>query len=536
MQAPCKIAVPIIHADAPLREQVADARAAGAELVELRVDMIGDAAAVEALLREPHEIPYILTIRSAAEGGRWDGDEAERISLIERLGLLRPGYVDVEWSTWRASANIRQKIGLVCDTDAGGESMHASRRARNKLILSHHDFEGTPADLSTLFADLAETPASVIKVATTARDATDALRMLEQLKQHAAARPTIAIAMGEAGLASRVLARKFGAFATFAAFSCQDGSAPGQPAVEQLRGLYRWDEIGQETRVYGVVGNPVGHSQSPAIHNAAMAADGVDGVYLPFPVNPAYEDFAVFADFASRNGWLDIGGLSVTLPHKQHALRWLEENAGVLEPAAGRIGAVNTLTAPPRSANAGKNGTGELAAGWRGANTDAPGGLAALQTVQALQGGGLKGRRVRILGAGGAARALAAGLREFGCSITIHNRTAARGAALADVFGCLVGDWDERCGLDGEIVINCTTVGLWPDVDDSPMPAERLDPGCIVFDTIYNPRRTRLLREAEARGCTVVSGVEMFIAQAAAQYGLWHRRDAPHAIMRRMLA
>ncbi len=520
------LAVPLVSAAPPLRDQLRAARDAGADLVELRVDCIGDVAAVEALLAGPRDLPLILTVRSADEGGAWAGDDAERIALIERLGLRlaappaaqRQGdnYIDIEYATWQRSANVRQKLQLV--SGGSGQVPPAASRPKNRLIISWHDFAGTPADLDTPFERLAEVPAEVLKAVFTAHDATDALRVLSQLRRRAAARPLIALAMGEAGLVTRVLARKFGAFLTFAALSAERASAPGQPTVAELRGLYRWDRIGSQTRVYGVVGWPVAHSLSPAIQNAALGAADIDAVYVPLPVRPDASAFDAFMEQASASG-LDVGGLSVTVPHKEHALRWLTARGGRVSELAARCGAVNTLI---RQAD----GT------WAGDNTDARGALAALQAGSGRQLDQLRGARVAVLGAGGVARAVVAALQDHQCSLTIYNRTPGRGAELARELRCASQPWEERVRYAGDLLINCTSVGLWPTVDDSPMPDDALRPDTLIFDTVYRPAQTRLLRAAAARGCRTISGVEMFLAQAAAQFELWHGRPAPVAVTR----
>ena len=521
MPANTLLAVPIISTAPPLSEQVRAARAAGANLVELRVDLIDDPAAVEALLAAPRELPIILTIRAESEGGNWSGTEAERISMLEKLGLMMPGYIDVEHATWMRSANIRNKIGLVCDVDIDGCEQDSSR-PRNRLILSNHDLLDTPTDLAGVFAKLVATPAATIKAVFSAGDATDALRVLVQLGRCSDQREVIALAMGTEGLVSRVLARKFGAWLTFATSSDGGQSAPGQPTIATLKGLYRWDHIGARTRVFGVVGWPVSHSLGPASHNAALSTAAIDGIYVSLPVRPEYERFAEFMQLLTDEPDLDVHGLSVTMPHKEHALRWLDEHRCSITPTALACGAVNTLT--------------RLADGtWEGHNTDGLGALAALQTASRFGGDGLCGRRVAVLGAGGVARAVVATLRQLDCRVIIYNRSHQRGELLARQMRCACQPWDTRARHVGEVLINCTSVGLWPALDDTPFPAAALDPATLVFDTIYRPARTRLLRDAVQRDCQIISGLEMFIGQAAAQFARWHGSKAPTEQMRQAL-
>ncbi len=498
------IAVPLVTADPPLAEQIRAAQAAGANLVELRVDRIGDVAAVATTLLQPRILPLIATVRSAAEGGAWTADEPARTALLAQLAGFRPEYVDIELATWQRDAALRRRMEAL--------------KPATSLIVSHHDLRGTPARLDPLFDELAATPADVLKAVFTPRDATDAWRVLGQLAARGAGRRVIALALGEAGLVTRVLARKFGAFCTFASLAPERQSAAGQPMIADLRGLYRWNQIDADTRIYGVVGWPVAHSLSPAIHNAAFSAAGSNAVYLPLPVQPTAADFAAFMEQVSGTSPLAVSGLSITLPHKENALRWLNERGFPLSPAARTCGAVNTLA---RRAD----GT------WHGHNTDGAGALAALRAVPQVQQAGLRGRRAAVLGAGGAARAIAAALVAEGCEVTVYARSSRRAKTLAQDLGCSWEDWAARDRHTAEILINCTPVGMWPDVDQMPVPADALRPDLVVFDTVYRPAETLLLRTARGRGCTVVSGEAMFAAQAAAQFELWHRRAAPDGVM-----
>ncbi len=512
------LAAPIVSADPSIADQAHAARDAGADLVELRVDRIDDVAAVKAYLSGPRDLPAIVTIRSADEGGDWSGSDQERIALYEHLGLLQPGHIDVELATWQRSASIRQKLALVCNT--GPATTHD--RARNELILSVHDFKVTPDPLAPAIAPLLATNVGTAKAVFAANDARDALRVLLELRRAAAQRPTIALAMGEAGLASRVLARKFGGFLTFAPLTGDSASAPGQPTLETLRTLYRWEELSSGTRVFGVVGWPVSHSQSPVIHNAAMRAADIDGIYLPFPVKPSYSNFAAFMDLITDHPEFDIHGLSVTIPHKEHAVRWLNEHGGQLTPLARRCAAANTLSRAGDS--------------WTGDNTDAAGVATALQTALSTIGQSLAGQPCTVLGAGGVARAVLAALSDAGCTATVYNRSPERAAALARDFGCTHQPWDTRTEHTGEILINCTSVGLWPNVDDSPLPAAAHRDTTLVFDTVYRPQQTRLLQDAVRAGCSTVTGVEMFLHQAATQFTQWHDTAPMLHIMRGALS
>ncbi|MFH1747993.1 MAG: type I 3-dehydroquinate dehydratase, partial [Planctomycetota bacterium] len=222
------LAVVLVRAEPPLCEQVSAARRAGADLVELRVDCINDEQAVAELLAGPHELPFILTIRARAEGGQWNASEARRAALLAKLAALRPEYIDIEYA---CQAELMAPCGVLSDS-----------QRTHQLMLSHHNLHDTPNDLDPVFEQLSASGADVIKAVFTAHDATCAFRVLEQLRRNVRHRPTIALAMGEAGVLTRVLAAKYGAFLTFARLEPGVVSASGQPTIHDLMGLYRWRE------------------------------------------------------------------------------------------------------------------------------------------------------------------------------------------------------------------------------------------------------------------------------------------------------
>lgn len=520
-----KLCVPLTASDVDgMIGEIDAATRAGAEAIELRLDYLAswDEAELKRLMRKASDFPgeVIATCRIAAEGGQWDGDESERISLLEHAGLNGADCIDVEHEAWKVSANIRQKIGLVCDVNSD------SVRPRRQLILSRHDFLGTPKDLDGMLAALRDEPAHVVKLATKAESIVDAVRMLDLVRTSAADRPTIGLAMGEAGVISRVLAKKIGAHVTFASLDKGKESAPGQVTIDEMRQLYRWNELNEQTALYGVIGCPVAHSMSPAILNPAFAAIGHNAVYLPFRVEPAYEDFKAFIDACLARPWLGLRGCSVTIPHKSNLLRYVEERDGVIEPLAARIGVANTLTIQP-----GRNTDGSDAA-VSAHNTDYQGALQALQDGMGISRKELAGRRVLVLGAGGASRAIVAGLTDARRNVVISNRTHARAEALAADFNAAILPWDQRMAHDAEIIVNCTSIGMWPESDASPMTTEGFRDKPAVFDTVYNPIETRLLREAKQAGCVTIDGVAMFVNQASAQFRLWTHRPAPADLMR----
>ncbi len=500
-----------------MAHQIDAAAEVGAEMIELRLDYLAEWSmeSIRDLMLKARQFhgEVIATCRIAEEGGRYDADESSRISLLELVGLGGADYIDVELQAWRASANVRQKIGLVCEVDA------TTDRPRRKLILSKHDFQRTPKDLPNLVAEIRREPCHIAKVACKAEAVTDALRMLDVLHDAPDPSRTIALSMGEAGIMTRVLAKKLGGLLTFASLEAGKESAPGQPTIQDMRGLYRWDSLGAATKVFGVIGCPVAHSMSPAIHNAAFERIGFDGVYLPFRVEPDYASLAAFIDGCLARPWLDVRGFSVTIPHKENLLRYVQERGGDIEPLAHRIGVANTLVIE----HGDKLST---------CNTDYRGALDALCAGLECDASALKGTPIAVLGAGGAARALVAGLCDAGAAVTIYNRTADKARALADEFGANAKPWEQRTQLDADVLVHCTTLGMWPNVADTPIPAESLPPSLAVFDTVYNPVETRLLRDARNRGCRTIDGVAMFVNQAVAQFQRWTARPAPADLMR----
>lgn len=494
------------------------AAAGGADLIEFRVDRFAHDPASLSHLVANAALPCIVTCRPTWEGGFYDGGEDARVNLFKNLiqAPKPPAYIDLEWAGYQQSHLWRQQIDQLLRPDGP-----------TGLILSSHDFDGRPSDLSQRVEAMASVAACrVVKVAWRAQSLLDNLEAFKILAR--TRKPTVAICMGEPGLPSRVLAKKFNAMLTFASLEPTATTAEGQPTIAQLKHLYRWDTINRDTRVLGVIGHPVSHSAGPAVHNAGFNAVGFDAVYLPMPIAPGYDPFA-----ACVSAWLDMPGLhfhgaSVTIPHKQNLLRFVRERGGTIEPLAQQIGAANTLA---RSAD------GSLHA----ANTDY---AAALDTVCAalnISRAGLAQRRVAVIGAGGAARAVVAGFAASDATVVVYNRTLEKAQELADQFNGKTGKvvparLDKLCDSCCQIYVNCTPIGMHPHTDATPIPAApSWEPGTLVFDTIYNPPRTRLLRDAQAAGCVTASGLDMFVRQAAMQFEMWTGHAAPTDLFRRVL-
>jgi len=313
-----------------------------------------------------------------------------------------------------------------------------------------------------------------------------------------------------------------GAPFTFATFHDDRVMAPGQIGWRQMRDLYRYDSITPATRIYGVAADPVAHSLSPVVHNAALEAAGIDAVYLPFRVPE--EQIDEFMEQASN--W-PLSGLSVTIPHKEAVLKHAIRQEALVK----AIGAANTLSFEP--------------AGVTASNTDATAAVESLKAavleqedeetadggnVRIKSGFGLK--TALVLGAGGAARAVAFGLKQQGIDVTVTSRTLERSKRIATEVGCKSIDWSARYRVPHDCVVNATPIGMHPNVDETPFAKEHLRSYMVVFDTVYNPENTLLVKEARAAGCRIVTGVDMFVRQAAIQFQIWHGVPAPEQVMR----
>ena len=346
------------------------------------------------------------------------------------------------------------------------------------------------------------------------------LRVLQRAV--ASGQPTIALAMGERGQITRILAPKYGSFLTFGALSPERQSAPGQPTLTQLRDLFRLKQQNEKTKVFGVVGSPVAHSRSPAIHNAALGEINYDGVYVPLLV----DNMETFLNTFNQADW---AGFSVTIPHKEAALRWAAE----ADQVALAIGAANTLVRQPDGA-------------LKAYNTDWSAAIAAIErgfggdgTLAEAGKSPLQGKTVVILGAGGAGRALAFGAAVQGANVIIANRSLERAKELAEALEPQargVGlDEIANGNVTGDVLVNTTSVGMHPNVEETPVPAATLSGYQLVFDAVYTPLQTRLLKEAAAAGCIVVTGEKMFVGQAVDQFRLFTGEEPSAELMTKVL-
>jgi 3-dehydroquinate dehydratase/shikimate dehydrogenase len=459
----------------------------GAKLVELRLDYINGDINLRRLLAD-RPCPVIVTCRRTADGGKFVGSEEQRRLLLRTAIAEGVDYVDIE-------------------EDVAAE---IPRFGKTKRIISFHDFRKTPDNLAELHQRMCGLDPDIVKISTMANHPQDNLRVLE-LSRHAKV-PTIGLCMGDIGTPSRILAGRFGAPFTYATFHHERALAPGQLSYQQMVEIYNYDAINADTEVYGVIADPIGHSLSPQLHNAGFRAHNLNKVYIPIRV--PRENLARFIDDAPAWG---IRGLSVTIPHKEEILKKLTE----ADEAVRGIGASNTVL---------------FEGGKRlGFNTDCP---AAMDALEAAVGGHdefkrrMAGKTALVLGAGGVGKSLVFGLVQRGISVVLTDINAKQALTLAKRYDCRSVDWASRHSVPADMLFNCTPIGMHPNVDESPYEKHHLRPSMVVFDAVYNPENTLLVKEARNRNCTVVSGVEMFVRQACLQYELFTGQEGPAELMR----
>lgn len=448
-----------------------------ADLFEVRGDLVSDLDLLT-ILRSRTK-PLIFTARAESEGGRMKDDDPRRRTLL--MEAIRRGYdyVDIEYQS--------------------GFFDLMTEKAGKGLIVSHHDLSGVPADLLGLYDSMAGAGADIVKIAVSPRSVSDVGRLMEFVRQKASATvPLIAIAMGPMGLITRVVAGKYGAPFVYAAAQVGHEAAAGQITAEEMDGVYAVRNIGRDTRVYGLVGGDVTRSLSPSMHNRAFLERGLDAVFVPLQSESLPAFFSALPHF-------DLSGFAVTRPYKVDVVSRVQ----AVDSIVTQCGSVNTVTVHP---------SGELHA----TSTDGLGVVASLRKRRDI-----RGQAVIILGAGGAARSAAAALEERGAQVRILARSRDKALAVAQVVGCAAGDLNVLLNAHWDVLINATPVGGRALIDQTLVPKALIKPGRIVFDMNYDPMKTRLLTEAEAVGCETISGFEMLLAQAAAQFEVWTGVEAP---------
>src|SRR6266516_680100 len=426
----------------------------GADCVEIRLDYLSEPQESMHVRWDRLAVPVIATCRGKERGGEFDGSIEEEIRILAHAARSGAQLVDIDYRFAKPMAGVA-------------------------VIGSFHDFAATPSDVDSILSRACASAAQIAKVASMANSWSDNRRLLA-LSSQPWPKPVIVVGMGEIGQVTRIVGPARGSFLTYAAST--NASAPGQLTVREMHDVYRFRRVSRTTKLIGIVGNPVGHSLSPTIHNRAFAALNLDFVYLKFLA----PDLKNFFENARAIG---IEGFSVTIPHKTAVVPFLDEQT----PEAAEAGAVNTVFW--------RHGK------WIGDNTDVHGGRAAFASASFDPAN----KAVVILGRGGAAKA--AGVAMKGAkSITMLSRHEVPEAH------------NYRCDL----LINATPVGMFPAVDRTPVhgPIQ----ANVVLDMVYNPPITRLLRSAADQGKTVIQGTTMFLAQAARQFEIWTGHRAPAEI------
>jgi 3-dehydroquinate dehydratase/shikimate dehydrogenase len=479
---PTQICVPLIEEQTgAIIDRMIDL-AEQADLFEVRGDYVRDLDLLTIIRARTK--PLIFTYRCESEGGRIrDDDPKRRLVLLE---AVKRGYdyVDVEY---------RSQFHDIMVEKAG-----------NGLVLSYHDISGTPDNLPSLYDRMCAAGADIVKIVTTPKSIADvaALAAFADKTSRGGGPPLLALAMGPLGAFTRILAGRADAPFTFASSAVGSESAPGQITLKAMSDVYRARDVGRETKVYGILGRGISHSLSPLIHNTAFKALGIDARYVPL------EAEALDA-FIQAMPALRLSGFSVTAPYKVEILPYLDQ----VEEVAALGGSVNTVVVRD--------------SGMQGSSTDGVGVLAPLKKRVDV-----KGRKVAIVGAGGAARAAAFALHRKGAVVTLLARDPKKAAEVAAFVGCASGDLAKVASYSWDVLVNATPIGSLASATETPVPADRHRKGTVVFDMVYVPQDTRLLREARAAGCQTIGGLEMLLAQAEGQFEAWTGNPAPADVMR----
>ncbi|MHC4216295.1 MAG: shikimate dehydrogenase [Planctomycetota bacterium] len=499
-------------------EQIRAAAPAGAEMLELRADYLEDlsVSAVGRLIAEAKSCfdgSVLVTCRDQRQGGAGGWDLDLRLDVL--CGGLDAGadFVDLEYENFLLT-EARDRI-------LGSLSEHEGAR----LVLSAHDFDdfdGRFDDIGGLHKEIKTAcPSAIPKLVYTAGHINDCFEGFDLL--HGADGELAVFCMGEAGLISRVIAKKLGSFLTFACLDEQSGTAPGQLTIETFRDFYRSEQIDAQTDIFGVIGCPVAHSMSPAVFNATFDELKSNDVYLPVLIEGDWPEFERFMTNVLERPWLGFNGFSVTIPHKHNALEFVRKQGGYIEPLAERIGAANTIIIDPDA---------KVSA----YNTDYAGALDAIATALNIKRIDLKNTSVAVIGAGGVSRAIVAGLRDVDAKVTIYNRTIERAEKLAGEFDCDFGPLAELENIKTKLVINCTSIGMHPKVDATPLPKHCITGDMAIFDTVYNPLETLLLKNAKEAGAKTIDGMTMFVNQALAQFKHFTGTNASAERMRKIMS
>ena len=458
----------------------------GETFLEFRLDYLPNpmdgVAAIRKFLSEHPECTLMATCRRHQNHGHFNGSIEEQVRVLDAAISAGARAIDIEIES-AENAGVRLE----------------QLRSKALVIVSFHNYGGTPA-VDPILRRMMKVPADCFKLVTTARKPSDNFRVLSLAKAYAKV-PMVLLAMGEMGLPTRVLSAAMGGLYTYAAPNAAEGTAPGQISARLLRHIYRVDKFTKSAKVYGVVADPVRHSISPAVHNRAFQSRRMDAVYLPMLVHPAQ-----LKDFFTMAGKMPIQGCSVTIPHKQKVMRYLDW----IDPLARRIGAVNTITR-----RAGK---------WRGTNTDVDGVIVPLKKKI-----NIPKSSILVVGNGGAARGAAFALAGAGAKVSIVGRNPDRVRALWKACGATPLMKDQLRGHHFDAIIHATPLGMYPHTNECFFDEEI--PGDLVFDMVYNPLETVLVKRAREQRKEVIPGLTMFLEQAAHQFETWTGESAPRSVM-----
>jgi 3-dehydroquinate dehydratase/shikimate dehydrogenase len=475
----------------------AEAALKDARFIEFRLDTLAKPAAalpqLKDFLARHRDVTAIGTCRRKEAGGHFAGSLTSELEILVKAAESGCQIIDLEVES-AEHANRSQLVKLRAALRAAGAA----------FLVSFHDFTRTKG-LEQAARRIKAFEPEFVKVVSTARTLADNLAVLRLIEDQSLHSHVVGIAMGEEGLMSRVLGPRAGAAFTFASAADGAETAAGQASVRTLIDLYRVDQLDQATRIFGVAGNPIGHSLSPLMHNTAFRRESVNAIMLPLKVKALGDLLTVIRD-------LPLGGVAVTMPLKQEVLPHLAN----MDPLTARIGACNTL-------RTGADGN------LYGFNTDVAGVVRPLERRMKL-----KGARVLVLGAGGAARAAVFGLVEQGAEVLIVNRSHEKAVALARKAKAKALKRDQLAKSRFDAIINTTPCGMTGAIQALPIAENELN-AHLVFDMVYTPIETPLLRLAKTRGLTVISGLEMFVQQGARQFEIWTGKPAPESEMMRVV-
>ena len=463
------------------------------KFIELRLDTLSRPANAPAYLKqflsEHRDIAVIATCRRKAHGGGFDGPLAAELEILMKAAQAGCQIIDLE---------------VESAEEAKAAQLAKLRSCGAALLISFHDFSRTKG-LEQAAERIEVFKPDYVKVVSTARNLADNLAVLRLIENHSLASHVVGIAMGEEGLVSRVLGPRAGAAFTFASYSEGTETAPGQIAAQTLHDVYRLEHLDPATRVFGVAGNPISHSLSPMMHNAAFRREIVNAILLPLKAKSVQDLLTLALE-------LPLAGCAVTMPLKTEVLPHLAN----MDPLTSRIGACNTLR---------MGADGKL----YGFNTDVAGVVRPLERRLRL-----KGARVAVLGAGGAARAAVFGLVEQGAEVLVVNRTHEHAVSLARQAKAKSLKHELLAKQKFDVIINATPCGMTGTKQQMPIAENEMNAN-LVFDMVYNPLDTPLLKLAKSRGIAAVSGLEMFVQQGARQFEIWTGKPAPEQEMMRVV-